>query len=92
MAVSAATKSQVKTFVSMLKKLKIEAKIESASDFAELIGVKSRTLRSWMSGQSQPSVESITTVIEELQNEQVFFDLRLRALNNALVAVPTVCK
>ncbi len=83
MAATAATKSQVKAFISMLKKLRKDAGIETSADFAELLGIKERTLRGWMHGETKPSMEFIDLVQNNLSERQKQLELTYGAICNA---------
>jgi DNA-binding transcriptional regulator YiaG len=87
MAATTATKSQVKSFISMLRTLKKESEIETNAEFADFLGVKERTLRSWTSGDAIPSFESMESVKTNLLMRQGQIDVTYRAVNNALASI-----
>jgi transcriptional regulator with XRE-family HTH domain len=81
--VTAAPRAIVQPFIKKLRLLRNGLDF-TGDDFALFIGSKGRTVQSWFSGKSKPSVESINAVNEALVAQQLQLDKALRAVNTFL--------
>lgn len=77
---TSAPKALARSFVSSLRTLKKQARIQSNEELAEIIGVGDSTLRSWFKNRALPSMETIEAVRKRLT-------LKLKALHDMTAAV-----